>query len=210
MTGGIRVEEKILLNDLIKIVKKYFWVILIFTILGGVAGRMMTPEAPAPTYEAYSLVLLEQKSENDMVINQVEESSRFFNTAQTLFNTPVILEPVLKELNLDMSINELSDQVKVSIENNSQILKISVSNSNAEQATNIANAVVSTYNKEIQNYLDVEKVKILEEAQKGKENQILHARPKANIVMGILIGLVLGGFAALILNIFFGRVKPAK
>jgi capsular polysaccharide biosynthesis protein len=200
--------EELLINDVIKTVKKYFWVILLFAILGGVIGRMMTADAPAPTYEASSLFFIEPKVEEiNGVFRQTEDSGRFFNTAQTIINTPIMLDPVIKELKLDMSIKELSEKVRVSNENNSNLMRVTVSNANEKQATVIANTIVQVYNQEIHNYLDVEKMKIVEEAQNGSEIQILYARPKANMIMGVLIGLVLGTFASFILS---RRVKAAR
>jgi capsular polysaccharide biosynthesis protein len=203
--------EELLINDVIKTMKKYFWVILIFTILGGIVGRIMMPEAANPTYEASSVVLLDPKVEEDNGgTKPIEDDGRFFNTAQTLINTPVILDPVIEGLNRDTTIKDLSNRVKVTIENNSQILRITVSDSSAEQATKIANKIVEVYSKEIHNYLDVEMVKIIEKAKKGAEDEIIFARPKANMMMGILIGLVLGTFAAFILNKFSNSIKLTR
>ncbi|OLS37819.1 YveK family protein [Bacillus sp. MRMR6] len=200
--------EELLINDVIKTIKKYFWVILLFAILGGVFGRIMTEDAPPPTYEATSLFLIEPKAEDmNGVFKQPVDSGRFFNTAQTIVNTPVMLDPTIKELNLEMTIKDLSEKVSVSNENNSNLMRITVSDNNAEQATDIVNKIVQVYNQEIYNYLDVEKVVTIEKAQSGGENQILHARPKANMLMGVLIGLVMGTFAAFIL---FRRAKTTR
>lgn len=205
------VEESFFLEEIIKTVKKYFWVILLITILGGIAGRVLSSNGPAPTYEASSLIILEQKNnETNGVINQSSDSGRFFNTAQTLFNTPVILEPVIKELNLEKSVKELSAQVSVSNENSSQLLRVTVSDSNAQQATDIANSIVNVYQQEINNYLDVETVKTLEKAQSGQETQILHNRSNANMAMGVIIGFILGSLLAYILRFFSTRKKVSN
>lgn len=201
-------EESFFLEEIIKTVKKYFWVILLITVLGGIAGRVLSSNEPAPTYEASSLIILEQKNnETNGVITPSEDSARFYNTAQTLFNTPVMLEPVIKDLNLEKSIKELSSQVSVSNENSSQLLRVKVTDSNAQQATDIANSIVNVYQQEINNYLDVEMVKIIEKAQSGQESQILQSRSKANMAMGVIIGFVLGSLLAYILRVFSNRKK---
>jgi capsular polysaccharide biosynthesis protein len=202
------VEDSFFLEEIIKTVKKYFWVILLITILGGIAGRVLSSNGPTPTYEASSLIILEQKhNESNGVINPNGDSARFYNTAQTLFNTPVILKPVIKDLNLEKSLKELSSQISVSNENSSQLLRVTVTDSNAQQATDIANSIVNVYQQEISNYLDVETVKIIEMAQSGQENQIVHNRSKANMAMGVLIGFILGSLLAYILRVFSNRKK---
>lgn len=209
--GGFAMEDSMLINDIIKTIKKYIWVILLFTILGGVVGRVFSADAPAPTYETFSLLFLDQKQEEtNGFINKSDESTRFFNTAQTLISTPVILNPVLENLNLDMTTEELGSKVTVTIENNSKIIKIAVVDSDPEQAVKIANEIGNVFTMEIPQYLDVKTVKIIDEAKLGEEKVTIHARPKANMAMGVIIGLVLGTLLSFALNFFFNRSRTSK
>lgn len=198
-------EETLLIKVMIKTLKKYFWIIILFSILGGIGGKFTSTEAPAPTFEASSLFLVEKNAEEkNVVLNQIE-SDRFFNTAATLINTSAILDKVIQNLDLNIKSTELNNNVKVNIENNSQIINVVVEDSDSKRASDIANEVVSTFQKEIGNYLDVEMVKVIKKAEYGDEKEILHSRPKATMAMGVIIGFVLGTIIAFVLSIFLKR-----
>ncbi|NMD68810.1 hypothetical protein HHO41_00820 [Bacillus sp. DNRA2] len=195
-------EGTLLINDLMKFIKKYVWVILLFTVIGGLVGRMLVPEGPPPTYKASALVLIEKKEpEAGIVINQTDEIGRFLNTAQTLIETPVVLDNVKKELKLDESAKELADKLEVANENNSHIFRVTAEDANQEKVTKLVNSAAQNFTKVADKYLDVDIVEVVEVAKSGQESKILHTRSNANMVMGVILGLVFGALIAFIFNL---------
>jgi capsular polysaccharide biosynthesis protein len=203
-------EESRYITDIFKTIKKFIWVIILFLIIGGVAGKVLSPNEPAPTYQAYALVLLEeQQTVSNVIINQSDENLRFLNTAQTLVTTPVVLDSVTKDLKLVYSRRELISKITAANENNSQVMRITVEDSDAKKATKIVNKIADEFEREIKGYLNVKTVRIVEKAQAGQELSIAHSRPNANILMGIIIGLVIGTLAAFVLDSFFKKRKAS-
>jgi capsular polysaccharide biosynthesis protein len=203
-------EESMYITKIIKIFKKYLWVIALLAILGGVAGKFLASSGPEPTFQSSGIVLIKQKfNESNIIINQADDTSRFINTAQTLISTPAILTPVKKELKLKEDLKELSGKINVSNENGSHLLRISVEESSADKATKIVNKTIEVFEKEIRNYLNVDTVQVVAYAQKGQESEIIHTRPNANIIMGVIIGMLLGTFLAFILS-FISKPKEVK
>lgn len=197
-------EESILMKDILRTVKKYLWLIVILTIIGGIIGKLLVPAGPAPTYKAASLILIEKGNTNEtnVIINQTDEMARFINTALTLVYTPAILETVIQDLKLDTTSKKLAKQVNAEVLNNSKIIQISATDSNAKSATEIANKAAEVFEKDINKYLDVKSVDIIEKAELDNAAQIVHSRSNANTVMGIILGLVIGTFMAFILKYF--------
>ncbi|WP_462410957.1 YveK family protein [Neobacillus sp. Marseille-QA0830] len=196
------------ISDLIKLLKKYLWLIILLGVIGGVFGKISASKGPAPTYEASALVLIKpQFTQTNTIINQADETNRFLNTAQTLVNTPVVLKTVKKDLNLKENTKELAGKVKTSIENGSEILRITVDDSNSTKATNVVNKTADVFQNEIKKYLDVKSVQVVEKAIKGQESEIMQTRPNANMIMGIVIGLLIGVILSLGLNFF---IKPSR
>jgi capsular polysaccharide biosynthesis protein len=203
-------EESRYITDIFKTIKKYIWVIILFVIIGGIAGKVLSSNGPAPTYQAYALVLLEeQQKDSKVIINQSDENVRFLNTAQTLVYTPAILDPVKKDLKLDYTRRELINKITAANENSSQVMRITVEDSDAKKATKIVNKIADVFERDIKGYLNVETVQIVERAQAGQELSIVHSRPNANILMGIIIGLVIGTLVAFVLDFFFKNRKAS-
>lgn len=200
-------EESMLIKDIMIVIKKYLWVIILAAVVGGVAGKLLASHGQPPTYQNSALVLLEKQTDKTVLnINQPDDYNRFLTTAQTLVSTAAILKPVKSELGLKDSISKLDSEVSATIENGSQIINITVQTSNAKQATKIANKTAEVFQRDIKNYLSVKSAKVVEPAQAGHETRILHSRTKANVAMGVIIGLVIGLALAFILG-SLGRKK---
>jgi capsular polysaccharide biosynthesis protein len=200
-------EESMLIKDIMLVVKKYLWLIILVTVIGGVAGKFLASNGQPPTYQNTALVLLEKQTDKTVLnINQPDDYNRFLTTAQTLVSTPAILKSVKSELGLKDSLSKLGSEVNATIENGSQIINITVQDSNAKRATTIANKTADVFQSDIKNYLSVKSAQIVEPAQAGHETPILHSRTKANVVMGVIVGLVIGLVLAFILG-SFGRKK---
>lgn len=205
-------EGTMLIHDLIKVIKKYLWIILLCTLAGAIIGKMTVPAGPEPTYRTSALVLIEKKKqEAGIVVNTSDEMGRFLNTAQTLIETPVILENVKKDLKLKESSAELAEIISVANENNSQIIRITAELTDPEKVTNIVNSTALNYSETVSQYIeDAGTVKIVQNAKLGNEAKILHTRSNANVTMGGILGLVFGGLLAFALNIKSNRKKAEK
>lgn len=207
----LTMEGTMLLNDLIKLLKRYFWIILLCLFIGGIIGKVLVPEGLAPTYKASALILIQKKeADTGIIINQTDEMGRFFNTAQTLIKTSAILDNVKKELKLQESTKELADMIEVTNENNSQIIKIASEQTDPQKVTNIVNSTAQNFTKEAGQYLDINTVTIVEKAENGEETKILHTRSKANIAMGAILGLVFGTIIAFVLTMMSNRKKHVE
>lgn len=192
-------EASLFLKDVWTVLKKYFWLILILAILGGIIGRFVVSAGPEPSYQASSSILIEREiEETNVIINQSDENTRFLNTAQTLIKTPVILDGVKKRLNLKQSVKDLGSKINVMNENNSQIIKITVEEKNADLATDIANEISKEFINNAGKYLDIKENVVVEKAVEGGETEISHSRSNANSIMGVIIGLVLGTILAIL------------
>lgn len=201
-------EASLFLKDVLSMIKKYFWIILLATVIGAVVGRFVVSEGPEPSYQASSSIYIEKKlPETNAVINQSDENTRFLNTALTIIRTPMVLENVKDGLDLDMTVKDLAGKITVVNENNSQILKITADVKDANLATDIVNEAAGVFVKEIGKLIEVEKVVVVESATPGLETKIEHSRANANTAMGLIIGLIIGSLAAFALSYLSKRAR---
>lgn len=192
-------EESTLFSVTLKTFKKFYWLIILTMIIGGIAGRAIASKGPAPSYQANVSIILKQKQPEN-VEKQFDDYPRFINTAILLAKTPVVLDNAIKETKLKVTASEIQNQITVTNENGSEILNIQVEHEDQTVAPKLANAVAYSLQDVLPKYLDVDTVQIVDPAEKDEVSEILLTRTNEKMVMGALIGMIIGTILAFILN----------
>ncbi|KTS60083.1 chromosome partitioning protein [Microbacterium testaceum] len=201
------------LGEVVRILRKNWLVMLLLTFLGfaAMAGYSLTR---TPIYESSSTVFVSTQAGSTAA--ELQQGSSFtqarINTYVGLVTTPVILDPVIRELGLDTSAEKLRQDVTASSTLNSTLITVTVSNANAVQAATIANAIAES--------LATEVPKLEPEAGDGSSpvrlTQVRDAQPAAspsspnvtlNLAIGILGGLGLGVAIAVLRTRLDNRVR---
>ena len=192
-------EESTLLSVTLKTFKKFYWLIILTMIIGGIAGRAIASKGPAPSYQANVSIFLKQKQPEN-VEKQFDDYPRFMNTAILLAKTPVVLDNAIKEAKLKLTANEIQNQITVTNENGSEILNIQVNHEDQTVAPKLANAIAHSLQVVLPKYLDVDTVQIIDPAEEDEVSEILLTRTNEMMVMGVIIGMIIGTILAFILN----------
>ena len=131
------------LSDYIRILRKSWLVILATTLIGlaAAAGYSLTR---TPMYESQAVVFVQSQAGG--TASELQQGSSFaesrITTYVTLVREPVVMNPVITELELNTSANELAKQVEVSSSPlNSTLIEITVQDPDPVQAADIANAL---------------------------------------------------------------------
>src|SRR5699024_8070963 len=120
----------------------------------------------------------------------INTSIQLINTYSDIIRNNVILDPVIEELNLDMTVKGLRENVSVQTENDSQVFSIQVQDENPYQASEIANTIASFFQKEIYEIMNVDNVTVISSAMPNV-NPISPNNP-LNIIIGVLLGGMIG------------------
>ena len=105
-----------------------------------------------PTYQAGTQILVTpKKQENDVIdASQVQSSVTLVNTYRVIIKSPAILEKVQAEVeNAPDNIGALNNMITVESEQNSQVINVSVQNTDAALASNVANSVAKVFSEDI-------------------------------------------------------------
>ena len=157
-------NETISLQELFSILRKSLWRILALTIVAAVISFAVSTFLIKPTYQAGTQILVTpKKQENDVIdASQVQSSVTLVNTYRVIIKSPAILEKVQAEVeNAPTSINALNNMITVESEQNSQVINVSVQNTDAALASNVANSVASVFSEDITDLMNVDNVKVL-------------------------------------------------
>lgn len=204
------------LSDYVRILRKNWLVVVALTLLGLAAATLYTATR-TPIYESSSTVFVSTQAGSTTA--ELQQGSSFtqarINTYVGLVNTPIVLDPVISQLGLDMTSDQLSGEVKASAALNSTLITVIVSNPNPESAAAIANSIAES--------LATVVPKLEPEADDGSSpvrlSRVRDAQTPAtpsspsiplNLLLGALIGLAAGVGTAALRTALDNRVRTPR
>ena len=124
-----------------------------------------------------------------------------------IIKSPAILDKVIDDLDLTQSVDQLNQNISVNSQENSQVFSLTVTDSNASKAVEIANAVSGTFQKEIQGIMNVDNVSILAKAEVKENPTPVKPSPLLNIAIAVVVGLMAGIGLAFLLEYMDNTLK---
>lgn len=175
--------EEINLSELFHYYISKLFVIILFIFLGLGLSVFYSAIVQKPLYSSYTTILLKDSGTNATLLKTYGE----------LIKSKSILNKVNSNLGLDYNASELSGMISVDSLNSTEIIKITVNNSNAEDAAKLANEIASVFNSEIGNYYsNVKSSMVVDKAE------VSSSPYNVNLVKQIFIGAFLGGLIGIV------------
>ncbi|WP_260284815.1 YveK family protein [Peribacillus aracenensis] len=201
-------EETISIADIFKTLKKRWKLIMLLTLIAALISGTISYFFLTPVYQSSTQILVNQKqSENQLDSNQIRSNIDMINTYSVIIKSPAILEKVIDELELDQSVEQLSEKITINSQENSQVFSLTVQDSNPSQAVEIANTVSGTFQKEIKDIMNVDNVSVLAKAEIKVNPIAVKPNPLLNIAIAIVVGLMAGIGLAFLLEFMDNTIK---
>ena len=186
-------------------------------IVAAVAGyTFLVPPQYTATAELFATYASQGESQNSSDMNSgASYLSTQIQTYPQLVKTEAVLKPVIKELGLDMTTDELAGKVTATNPSNTFMVDVSVQDGNAEQSARIANSVAKNLSEQISSSLYTDesaKSPIqLNLVQKARTPQS-PSSPKVGLYLaaGVVLGLICGVGMALLLDVINTRVEGSS
>ena len=201
--------EEIDILDFIRYYLSKWYIVAVLLILILIGGNVYTSNFRTPLYKSDTTVIL--VSENDT--DNYTQSDLTFNknlvtTYSNIIKSKKVLNQVIRDLRLDYSYDELYNKVTVSSVDNTEIIRITVSDASSKLAMNIANSIVPAFSTEVERIYGIENVSILDAAIDSSEpynvNQV-----KENIIF-TTVSILLGSMIIFLIYYFDTSVKSAE
>lgn len=145
---------------------KKLWIVLGITVFLGVLGFLISQFVLPQEYVASSRVYVLNRSESAGVASSDFALSNYVvSDYKALITGQNVTDAVIETLNLDITHEELSDKITVSAESNTRVLQISVTDTDAHLAADIANCVREAASEQIKSIMDVDAVNLIYEAK---------------------------------------------
>lgn len=185
--------EVIGIQDIFTIIKKRLLLIVSITFLSVLISGIVNYFFLTPVYESSTQLLINRKNTNPQtgISINVQENLELINTYRLIIKSPAILNLVKADMDLDRSINELSNQISVSSEQNSQIVAITVQDPELKKAVEIANTIASQFENEIKVIMNIDNVTILSKANEDVSKNPIKPRPILNMLITFMASLIM-------------------
>jgi len=186
-------EYEIDLRDLYQIIKKRLWMVIISVIFAGAVSAFFSFYIIEPVYESQTTIIVVKELDAEQVIqyNDVVLSQKLVKTYGEIVKSRAIAKEVIKNLGLDISAGALIEMTNVSPVKDTEIISISVQNTDPALAKNVANELASVFMERIVGIMNIDNVQVIDPAE-------LPAGPiKPKKTMNISIAAVLGAMLGL-------------
>lgn len=164
--------EEINLKDLFS----YFWnkkiLIIVVTVVAILGSCIYSLYLQTPMYKSSTTIVLTRTNDdtensgitqNDILLNQ-----KLVSTYREIIKSRRILNQVINNLDLDMDYTTLGSSITVTNEKDTELLRISVSDSDSKQAKTIANEIARVFNNEIVEIYSIKNISVIDYAEEAK------------------------------------------
>lgn len=207
-------EETISLQDLYKIIRKRLVLIVSMTVIAMLISAIISFFLLTPIYQSSTQILVNQQQKKvqdiELGAQDIQTNLQLINTYNVIIKSPAILSKVIEELDLQVMPEQLTGQITVSNEQNSQVVNISVQDADPVRAANIANTVAQVFQKEIPVLMNVDNVNILAPAELVENPSPVKPNKTLNIAIAAVVGLMIGVGLAFLLEYLDTTIKTEQ
>ena len=188
-----------------KLWSKKFFIIFVGLLVGTIAllGSVFFIK---PKYTSTTRIYVVSRSSDTSLTNQdLQAGSYLVNDYKEVITSSEVLSSVIDQEKLSMSASELSKDIAVTIPTDTRVISISVTDTDAQRACDIANTVREVAAEKIKAVTKVDDVTTLESATKPSHPSSPNV--KKNAVIGALAGVFLAIVGILVAEVLDDRVR---
>ena len=148
-------EIEIDLLELLKALKRRFWIIFAVTFLcGGIAGAF-SKFVLTPQYTSTAMVYILSKETTLTSLADLQIGSQLTKDYAVIVTSRPVLEDVIEELGLNTTIKDFKKKITIDNPKDTRILKISVKDPSPQMAKTIADAIANTSSEYIGDIMEI-------------------------------------------------------
>ncbi|UNK44969.1 Wzz/FepE/Etk N-terminal domain-containing protein [Arthrobacter sulfonylureivorans] len=117
------------------------WVIILVLTLAGIGGALAASSAMPRVYEAHATLFVKVETGSGSAYERSQFSLQRVKSYPSLVKSPEVLEPVIRELDLELSLSELRTSIEADNPLETVFLNVTAQSAEPQMAANIANAV---------------------------------------------------------------------
>ncbi|WP_181346884.1 YveK family protein [Thalassobacillus sp. CUG 92003] len=207
-------EETISLKEIGQVLKKRWLMIVSIAFSALLIAAIASYFILTPTYEASSQILVNaqtnQNNQNEFTQSDIQTNVKLINTYNVIIKSPTILESAISNMDTSMSTGELREKMQVASEQDSQVVTLTITDTNQERAAMMANSIVEVFKAEIPQLMNVDNVNILSPAEVQADPSQVSPKPFLNMAIALVVGLMVGVGLAFLLEYLDNTIKEEE
>ena len=183
-------DVEIDLVEIWQVIKKHFGLLVIIVILCAVLAGVISKFFIAPKYTSSSTIFLTPSISESGVVDYTSQNSneKLVNNVMALLVQDNILSEVAKQTGME-SVEDLRDQIEVSNDTNTTLVKVEATTLDPKLSKNIVNSMVNIFIDTMQENLNLKNIEIVDKAKLSYEPS--GPNVKKNILIGAAAGFVI-------------------
>ena len=202
-------NESIDLKEYINIFRKRGWIVLLTTIIAITISGILSFFVIEPVYQAQLTFMVNfNQNENAQITQEdMDYGTKLVETYKPIIKSRKVTQKIKNNLNLSMSQSEIGDAIQIN-SISGPVMSVTVNSTNPVLAANIANEVPEVFGKELKRIAKVDGIEVIDMAK--APNSPVSPNKIKNIIMAAIIGIVIGIFIVLLLEVLDNKVKTVE
>ena len=156
-------EVEIDIMQILRMLLSKIWVIIVSGVAVGIIAFSITELAITPQYQSsIKLYIINRQNGSTTTLSDIQSSTQLVQDYKVLVTSLPVVEQVIRNLELDMTSDELVSKIKCEIESDSRVLQVTVTDPDPERAKNIVDAVADISANQITSVMQIEGVNVIE------------------------------------------------
>lgn len=202
-------DVEIDLVEIWQVIKKQFGLLVVIVILCAILAGVISKFFIAPKYTSSSTIFLTPSISESGVVDFTSQNSneKLVNNVMALLVQDNILSEVAKQTGME-SIEELRNQIEVSNDTNTTLVKVEATTLDPKLSKNIVNSMVSVFIDTMQENLNLKNIEIVDKAKLSYEPS--GPDIKKNILIGAAAGFVIDALIVVLKVLTNTRLKSKE
>lgn len=185
--GSDEYDSGLTLFELWDAIKRHLVAVIVVSLLGAAVAAAGTITLIPSKYTSSTLMLVLTKETTLQSLADLQIGSQLTNDYKILIMSKPVLDMVIGNLGLDMDYHELEDEIDVTNQNDTRILRIAVTDTDPQRAKQIVDELASVSSDYIADQMEITAPKIIEAGEVPTTRTSPSLR--TNTAVGLLAGL---------------------
>lgn len=203
-------EEILRIEDLIKILKRRWKVIVSITIISTIFSVCISFFIISPKYEASTKIFIGKKNSEDAKYSEedVNMYQKLLKTYVEIIETNDLVEKAINKEGLDITPGEVFKGLTITPRTDTQVLEIKYTSEDKILAKDVVNSITNEFIESSTEFIPNGDVKIIEKVKIPKSS--VSPNKKMNIVIAFLLGLMISVGLSFLLEAINNTLKTKK